>query len=97
MAIVSIHSSVFQIYGEGLDLRLNHYENGVVYISKSSENTNSRMEKITTLVKQQIHLQQKRIDIVDLEINPEEDIETSTFLPSLKPFVALFRYFLIKI
>lgn len=75
LAILAIHSSAFKVFGEGLDLKLNHYEKGIVYISKYNENLNPRIKMMTELLKEQINMQQKSIEIIDLEINPGENIE----------------------
>lgn len=75
---MAIHASAFKAFGEGLDLRLNHYEKGIVYISKYNDNSNSnpRLERITKLLKEQIYTQQNNIEIIDLKINQGDNIET---------------------
>lgn len=54
IAIVTIHSSTVMKLGTGLELSLNHYKNGIIYINVPAEETSANVIRFFEIVKQQI-------------------------------------------
>ena len=54
IATVAIHSSTVMKLGTGLQLSLNHYKNGIVYINVPTEESSANAIRLSEIVKQQI-------------------------------------------